>query len=223
MPETNTLPDVSATEPSTQNTVFQPQTMELAVASSNDSSTHSVQVTSAPPDQESIIPHTEVPESAVLVICTHNETYKTYHDCLSINTQAPTPKLLGNLIEKGVARKLYLTITLEKEMRLEALVDTGSDLTLISAELFDKLKFEAQRQNRTLNFHTCELNVQSYSQNDIQLRNVAPIHLTIGPMSLVHPIYVSPMNTYSFLIGKDLLDRFEPLLDFKQLKVWAQV
>ncbi|XP_067296106.1 uncharacterized protein [Pseudorasbora parva] len=42
-------------------------------------------------------------------------------------------------------------------------------------------------------------------------------------MSLIHPVYVSPMNTYPFLIGKDLLDRFEPVLDFKQLKVWAQV
>ncbi|XDV31948.1 hypothetical protein PO909_002865 [Leuciscus waleckii] len=122
-----------------------------------------------------------------------------------------------------MARKLYLTITLEKEMQLEALVDTGSDLTLISSQLFEKLKFEAQRQNQTLKFHTCELNVQSYSQNDIQLRNVAPIHLAIGPMSIVHPVYISPMNTYQFIIGKDLLDRFEPLLDFKHLQVWAQV
>ncbi|XDV36008.1 hypothetical protein PO909_005862 [Leuciscus waleckii] len=119
--------------------------------------------------------------------------------------------------------ELALEVTLEKEMQLEALVDTGSDLTLISAQLFQKLKFEAQRQNRTLKFHTCELNVQSYSQNDIQLRNLAPIHLAIGPMSIVHPVYISPMNTYQFLIGKDLLDRFEPLLDFKHLQIWAQV
>ncbi|XDV17752.1 hypothetical protein PO909_023571 [Leuciscus waleckii] len=139
--------------------------------------------------------HNQVPDSAVLVICTQNESPDTYPHCLSINTQDPTPKLLGNLIERGMARKLYLTITLEKEMQLEALVDTGSDLTLISSQLFEKLKFETQRQNRTLKFHTCELNVQSYSQ----------------------------MNTYQFLIGKDLLDRFEPLLDFKHLQVWAQV
>lgn len=31
------------------------------------------------------------------------------------------------------------------------------------------------------------------------------------------------METFPLLIGKDLLDRFEPLLDFKQLKIWAQV
>ncbi|RXN37317.1 hypothetical protein ROHU_002166 [Labeo rohita] len=47
--------------------------------------------------------------------------------------------------------------------------------------------------------------------------------MTIGPMSLVHPVYIAPVDTYPLLIGKDLLDRFEPLLDFKQLKIWAQV
>ncbi len=29
--------------------------------------------------------------------------------------------------------------------------------------------------------------------------------------------------TYPLLIGKDLLDRFEPLIDFKHLKIWTQV
>ncbi|KAL1247998.1 hypothetical protein QQF64_023374 [Cirrhinus molitorella] len=42
-------------------------------------------------------------------------------------------------------------------------------------------------------------------------------------MSLVQPVYISPMDFYPLLIGKDLLDRFEPLMDFKQLKIWAQV
>ncbi|XDV44794.1 hypothetical protein PO909_013033, partial [Leuciscus waleckii] len=206
-----------------QNTAVNPKTIKLAAASPNDSSTHSLQLTTTLPAQDCSSSHNKMPDSAVLVICTNNETLETYTHCLSINTQEPMPQLLGNLIERGVARKLYLTITLEKEMQLEALVDTGSDLTLISAQLFQKLKFEAQRQNRTLKFHTCELNVQSYSQNDIQLRNLAPIHLAIGPMSIVHPVYISPMNTYQFLIGKDLLDRFEPLLDFKHLQIWAQV
>jgi len=42
-------------------------------------------------------------------------------------------------------------------------------------------------------------------------------------MSLVHPMYTSQINTYPLLIGQDLLDRFESLLDFIQLKVSAQV
>ncbi|KAL1258490.1 hypothetical protein QQF64_009067 [Cirrhinus molitorella] len=90
--------------------------------------------------------------------------HETSLDCLPVNAQAPVPKLLGNLIERG-----------------------------------------------------------SYSQNEVQLEQVAPIHLTIGPMSVVHPVYISPMDSYPLLIGKDLLDRFEALLDFKQLKIWAQV
>ncbi|KAL1246759.1 hypothetical protein QQF64_034307 [Cirrhinus molitorella] len=42
-------------------------------------------------------------------------------------------------------------------------------------------------------------------------------------MDLVHPIYISPLKTYPLLIGKDLLNRFEPLIDFKHLKMWTQV
>ncbi len=52
---------------------------------------------------------------------------------------------------------------------------------------------------------------------------MAPIHLTVGPRDLVHPVYVSTLNTYPLLIGKDLLNRFEPLIDFKHLKIWTQV
>lgn len=42
-------------------------------------------------------------------------------------------------------------------------------------------------------------------------------------MNLVHPVYVSPFDSIPLLIGKDLLNRFEPLIDFKRLKIWAQV
>ncbi|KAL1258980.1 hypothetical protein QQF64_009557 [Cirrhinus molitorella] len=89
----------------------------------------------------------------------------------------------------------------------------------MSSQLFDRLQTEAKRQNQTLKYQRCVLNVQSYSQNEVQLEQVAPIHLTIGPMSVVHPVYISPMDSYPLLIGKDLLDRFEALLDFKQLKI----
>ncbi len=42
-------------------------------------------------------------------------------------------------------------------------------------------------------------------------------------MDLVHPVYVSTLNTYPLLIGRDLLNCFEPLRDFKHLKIWTQV
>ncbi len=57
----------------------------------------------------------------------------------------------------------------------------------------------------------------------LQLIHVAPIHLTVRPTDLIHPVYVSPLNTYPLLIGKDLLNHFKPLIDFKHLKMWTQV
>ncbi|RXN14959.1 NYNRIN-like protein [Labeo rohita] len=216
------------TEPHNQITANPLSTTEPDTSSPSDVRTQPSQQTVELPEPTNIQSHTSsqdsnVPESAVLVVCLPDEPHETSPDCLAVNTQVPVPRLLGNLIERGVAKKLYLVITLEKEVRLEALVDTGADLTLMSSQLFDRLQTEAKRQNRTLKYQQCVLNVQSYSQNEVQLEQVAPIHLTIGPMSLVHPVYIAPVDTYPLLIGKDLLDRFEPLLDFKQLKIWAQV
>ncbi|KAL0198611.1 hypothetical protein M9458_007151, partial [Cirrhinus mrigala] len=223
----NSHSENSQTEPHNQITANPLSTTEPDTSSPSDDSTRPSQLTVELPEPANIQNHTSsqdsnVPESAVLVVCLPDEPHETSPDCLPVNTQVPVARLLGNLIERGVAKKLYLAITLEKEVRLEALVDTGADLTLMSSRLFDRLQTEAKRQNRTLKYQRRVLNVQSYSQNEVQLEQVTPIHLTIGPMSLVHPVYIAPIDTYPLLIGKDLLDRFEPLLDFKQLKIWAQ-
>lgn len=178
-----------------------------------------VQTISQTPTNQSL----QVPESAVLTVSFPTEAQETSLNCLPINTTAPVPSLLGNLIERGEAKKLYLSITLENEVELEALVDTGADLTLMSSQLFTRLQNRAKAQNLTLKPQRCMVNVQSYSQTEVQLQQVIPIHLTLGPMSIIHPVYISPMDSYPLLIGKDLLDRFEPLMDFKQLKIWAQV
>lgn len=42
-------------------------------------------------------------------------------------------------------------------------------------------------------------------------------------MTFVHPGYVSSLYSILLLIGTDLLNRFEPLMDLKRLKLWAQV
>ncbi len=98
----------------------------------------------------------------------------------------------------------------------------GADITLMSTELLEEVQERSKRTNRTLKLQRCELNLQAYSHTGLQLKHVAPIHLTVGSMDLVHPVYVSPLKTYPLLIGKDLLNRFEPLIDFKHLKMWTQ-
>ncbi len=93
----------------------------------------------------------------------------------------------------------------------------------MSTELLKEVQERTKRTNGTLKLQRCELNFQAYSHMGLQLKHVAPIHLTVGPMDLVHPVYVSTLNTHPLLIGKDLLNRFEPLIDFKHLKIWTQV
>ncbi len=93
----------------------------------------------------------------------------------------------------------------------------------MSTELLKEVQERTKRTNGTLKLQRCELNLQAYSHMGLQLKHVAPIHLTVGPMDLVHPVYVSTLNTYPLFIGEDLLNRFEPLIDFKHLKIWTQV
>ncbi len=99
----------------------------------------------------------------------------------------------------------------------------GADITLMSTKLLEEVQERTKRTNRTLKLQRCELNLQAYSHMGLDLKHVAPIHLTVGPMDFVHPVYVSTLNIYPLLIGKDLLNRLEPLIDFKHLKMWTQV
>ncbi len=144
-------------------------------------------------------------------------------DILTVSSQTPVPQLLGDLLEKGIARKFYLSIIMERHIRVEAPLDTGADITLMSTKLLEEVQERTKRTNRTLKLQRSELNLQAYSHTGLKLKHVAPIHLTVGPMDLVHPVYVSTLNTYPLLIGKDLLNRFKPLVDFKHLKIWTQV
>ncbi len=96
-----------------------------------------------------------------------------------------------------------------------SLLDTGANITLMSTELLKEVQDRTKRTNGTLKLQRCKLNLQAYSHMGLQL--------TVGPMDLVHAVYVSTLNTYPLLIGKDLLNRFELLIDFKHLKIWTQV
>ncbi len=177
----------------------------------------------APFQQTSADETPQVPESAVLVVCHSPEEHQISPDILNVSSQTPVPQLLGELIEKGIVRKFYLSVIIERHLRIEALLDTGADITLMSTELLKEVQERTKRTNGTLKLQRCELNLEAYSHTGLQLKHVAPIHLTVGPMDLVHPVYISTLNTYPLLIGKDLLNRLKPLIDFKHLKIWTQV
>ncbi|KAL6487878.1 hypothetical protein MHYP_G00045040 [Metynnis hypsauchen] len=163
------------------------------------------------------------PPSAVLVVQLEPKEGLTLGDHPMMQGEPPFQQFLGHLSEKGVARKFYLSTTLEHEFLHEAILDTASDITLMSSTLFHQVRAVARRHNRELQLQSCPLKIQPYSPASLTLSSMALVHLAIGPMSLIHPVHVSTLETIPFLIGKDLLNRFEPLIDFKRLRIWAQV
>ena len=128
-------------------------------------------------------------------------------------------QFLGDLKQRGASQKFFFSATLEHK----ALLDTGADVTLMSPELFFELQAIAHQSNRNLELQHCSLEVKPYAPTGTTLTTRAVIYFTIGSMNLVHPVYLFPFDSTPLFIGKDLLNRFEPLIDFKCLKILAQV
>uniref|UniRef100_A0AAV2KZM9 ribonuclease H n=1 Tax=Knipowitschia caucasica TaxID=637954 RepID=A0AAV2KZM9_KNICA len=141
----------------------------------------------------------------------------------TIRCEPPFHQFIGDLQQKGANRKLYLSVTLEDQWEHEALIDTAADISLIAGDLFGKLQSLARKSHRDLKTQLCNLEIRPYSQVNTTIHRMALIQLTVGPMTLVHPVYISPFNSIPLLLGQDLLNRFEPLIDFQRLKIWAQV
>lgn len=107
--------------------------------------------------------HKDSTSSAVLVVqLDANETPRTKGPPI-FQGEPPFHHFLGNLKEKGVAHKFYLSTTLENELEHEALLDTGADVTLMSPGLFNKLRALAHQANRDLKLQQCSLEIQPYS------------------------------------------------------------
>uniref|UniRef100_A0AAV2KR78 Uncharacterized protein n=1 Tax=Knipowitschia caucasica TaxID=637954 RepID=A0AAV2KR78_KNICA len=139
------------------------------------------------------------------------------------NCEPPFRQFMGDLQQRGTYGKLYLPVTLEDQWEHEALVDTAADISLIGEDLFGKLQSMASKSHRHLKTQACDLEIHPYSQVDTTIRKMALMRLTVGPMTLVHPVYISPFNTHPLLLGQDLLNRFKPLIDYQRLKIWTQV
>uniref|UniRef100_A0AAV2KYW7 Peptidase A2 domain-containing protein n=1 Tax=Knipowitschia caucasica TaxID=637954 RepID=A0AAV2KYW7_KNICA len=139
------------------------------------------------------------------------------------NCEPPFRQFIGDLQQRGTYGKLYLPVTLEDQWEHEALVDTAADISLIGEDLFGKLQSMASKSHRHLKTQPCDLEIHPYSQVDTTIRKMALMRLTVGPMTLVHPVYISPFNTHPLLLGQDLLNRFKPLIDYQHLKIWTQV
>ena len=115
---------------------------------------------------------------------------------------------------RGESRKLYLSVTLEHNFTCDALLDTAADITVMSQTLFHSLQNSARRSNRKINLLHRPITILPYSATArTPMDQVAPCNVQIGPMSMVHPIYLSEVERIPLLLGRDLLLRLQPLID----------
>ena len=141
-------------------------------------------------------------------------------------THKQAPQLhtfLGELSRKGRANRSYVPVTLEDEVPCEGLLDTGAEICLIAPTLAAQLKGIARSNRRWIKSEDGEFNITSFTQNKAPVTETLYLKLTFGEMSLIHPIHVSALETEKLLIGHDLLNRLQPLIDFKQNQMWTHV
>ena len=81
-------------------------------------------------------------------------------------------RFLGTLIRKGPSRTLHLPVLVENRLSVDAVVDTGSDITLISSGTFKEILM-GQAPGKRLKVKACSLEVQGYAAVRTQLRSRA--------------------------------------------------
>lgn len=59
--------------------------------------------------------------------------------------------------------KFYLSIPLEHHVKMEALVDTGDDITLMSTQILEQNQARTKRTSGNLRLQKCALNIQAYT------------------------------------------------------------
>ncbi|XP_071380292.1 seizure protein 6 homolog [Centroberyx affinis] len=99
----------------------------------------------------------------------------------------------------------------------------GADLTVMSSSVYDQLQTASFSNGRYPDIDHCDFSIRGFTENQTHIDRVMLVELKIGPMVLMHPVYVSEMDTFPLILGMDLLDRFEALIDLKRLKIYAQV
>ena len=118
---------------------------------------------------------------------------------------------------RGEFRKMYLSVTLEHHFTHDALLDTAADITVMSHALFRSLQSSVHRNHGEIDLRYRPITIIPYSSTArTPMDQVALCNIQLGPMSFVHPIYLSEVERIPLLLGRDLLLRLQPLIDLSK-------
>ena len=120
---------------------------------------------------------------------------------------------LAKILQKGVYRKLFLPVTLQREVDHEALLDTAADISVMSRSVFIDLQHRAQRANREMHMLSHPINIRPYAETTTKMDQALLCLIQVGHMTVEHPIYVSELERVPLLLGRDFLLRLRPIID----------
>lgn len=126
-------------------------------------------------------------------------------------------------MRKGNAKRIYTPVVVEGDVSLQALLDTGSEITLMCSEIFSRVAAARRKQGKPIRTQDCDVNLVSFTQNQAPVTTIAWLELTFQGMTIIHPTYICSIGAEPLLIGQDLLDRLAPLIDCRKGQLWAQV
>ncbi|XP_013856675.1 uncharacterized protein LOC106512645, partial [Austrofundulus limnaeus] len=163
--------------------------------------------------------------NTVLMVHTDHENVETnpHNKKIRVKPKPEDLSFLCDLTGKGFAKKFHATFILEGEVKVQALLDSGSDITVMSTKLLEKLSTAAKRANREIVQVDCSVDVQGFGDERVTLSSVALIKVQLGPWKFEHAVYVSPWESIPFLVGHDLVNRFRPVVDHSTKTAWTTV
>ena len=128
-----------------------------------------------------------------------------------------------SLKRKGPAHRLYAEVTLNEHCKVEAFLDTGAEITLMTLPLFEQLQKEGNETDHPVTLQSSNLNFTAYGSDQPQnLLGAAFIQVAFQGITLTHPVYVASHHHPTLLIGMDLLNRLQPVIDCAQNIIWGR-
>jgi hypothetical protein len=99
-------------------------------------------------------------------------------------------------------------------VKVRGLIDTGSDITILSEKIFKQI---SPRKN----MRKYSLNIQAVSGDSLKVLGISTLSFTIGKQKLVHDFVIIKDIHRNCIIGRDFLNRFSARIyfDLKRIRI----
>ncbi|MEQ2308668.1 hypothetical protein AMECASPLE_030622, partial [Ameca splendens] len=127
--------------------------------------------------------------------------------------RTPFLKFLGELTHNKHACRLYCLTVIGGCVKVNALLDTGSEISLMCSALFDEVSRAVLDLAKPFQVEGCDISITGYTQDRSYISSRVWLDVSFQDMTLVHPIYNCTLDTEPLLVSQDLLNRLAPLID----------